>query len=447
MTALMTCIAACLLGQTAPPVSPTTDVKSIPQADPENFGFWDRIWLRTPTSMPQSHDTDAMFMWLWWFCTIWFVVLMFLMVYWVIRYRRRPGTIAERSPSHSTPLELTWTIVPSLFLVYIFFRGFEGFMAKVVPPGNAVQLNLTGYRWQWDLEYPNGVVINAGTPNHATVLSATSIPIFYVPAETPIRLRMNSTDVMHAFWVPDFRIKSDLIPNRYTVVWFEAVAPGADAQKHPMTQADVDPNGKGAAFIPELAGEPYTDHWVFCAEYCGTAHSEMWAIVRVVSDGAYQRWLKAMAVASMPSDPVALGKVVYKARCATCHSVDGSANTGPTWLNMYGNSFPHDGGQQHTLDDNFIVESIRNPGRHVREGFANNMTAFSEGLVNQRQVEGILAYMRTLSDKGGAPPAQPEALGEGNTPGSPPPAGSTSPPGSTSKPGETPVTPPSPAPH
>lgn len=346
-----------------------------------------KAWLRAPASTEIGRDTDAMFMWLWWFCVVWFVFLMGLMVYWVIKYRRRAGKIAPKSASHNTPLEIAWTIIPTLFLVYIFFRGFHGWIEKVVAPGDAVEMNLTGARWYWSLQYPNGAESPASTK-----IGAKDIPVFYMPAERSIKLKMQSADVMHAFWVPDFRIKQDLWPNRYSQMWFKAEKPDG-SKTHPTISNDAKDEVAKA-----LSGVPYSDHWLFCAEYCGDEHSEMAAIVRVVPEDAFNRWQDA--IKNGTGTPAELGLAIWKQRCASCHTVDGGKNTGPTWKGIWGHQAQMAGGQMIMVDENYIRESILNPQAQIVMGFqGQNMPSFA-GVLNDKQITSLVEYIKTLSDKG-----------------------------------------------
>lgn len=352
-------------------------------------GFWSRLWLKHPASTDAGRETDFMFMWLWWFCVIWFVALMVLMVIFVIKYRRRPGTIAPASPAHNTPLEIIWTVVPSLFLIWIFFQGFWGYIDKIVAPGHAIDMNLTGMKWNWQLNYPNG----AETPATGRV-GFRDIPVFYMPAKTPVRLKMTSKDVLHAFWVPDFRIKQDVVPNRLMTVWFEADGPAPDATlRHAKVTSDS-PEGKKRPDLVALSDVPYTEHLVFCAEYCGTEHSEMAAFIRVVPFDAYNAWHIAIGT---PSDPIELGKRLHKTKCASCHTVDGTASTGPTWKDLYGKMETLTDGSQVLVDDAYIIQSIFEPGAKVVKGFEKqNMTSF-RGLLNPVQVQGLIEYMKSIS--------------------------------------------------
>ncbi|MFO0832043.1 MAG: cytochrome c oxidase subunit II transmembrane domain-containing protein [Phycisphaerales bacterium] len=365
-------------------------------------GFWHEQWFQGPAASSLADQTDQMAMWLWWFCVAWFVLLMALMFYFVLVYRRKPRVIAQRSPSHHTWLELVWTIVPTLFLAYIFFRGFHTYMSRVVSPGNAVEMNLTGWKWSWKIEYPNGAESTA----QATI-GARPIPVFYVPSDQPIKLRMNSMDVMHAFWVPDLRIKQDLVPNRYTTmtIAFDQPRDGETVHTYPATQADADKTTEfaGKAYNQALAGIKYTEHHVFCAEYCGTEHSEMAALIRVVPPEVFPTYLESIGLKTKP--PVEIGEIVWKGKCASCHNIEG-ANTGPEWRNLYGYEHEYTDGAKIVADDNHVRESIREPGKHIRKGFSNQMTPWSENLLPDYQVNGVIAYMKTLSNKGGTAPTE-----------------------------------------
>ncbi|GJQ29947.1 MAG: cytochrome c oxidase subunit 2 [Phycisphaerae bacterium] len=352
-------------------------------------GFWTRTWLRHPASTEVGRETDFMFIWLWWFCVIWFVGLMILMVIFVIKYRRKPGTIAPPSSSHNTPLEIVWTVIPSLFLVWIFFKGFYGYIDKIVAPGHAIDMNLTAFKWGWQINYPNG----SETPTTGRV-GFREIPVFYMPAKTPVRLKMQSKDVLHAFWVPDFRIKQDVVPNRLMTVWFEADGPNEKTTtRHEVVSKDS-PEGKKRPDLVALSGAAYTEHLVFCAEYCGTEHSEMAAFIRVVEPSVYEAWHTAIGT---PSDPIELGKRLFKTKCASCHTDDGSSSTGPTWKDLYGKTETLKDGSQVLVDDAYILESIFEPGAKIVKGYEKqNMTSF-RGLLNPSQVQGILEYMKSIS--------------------------------------------------
>jgi len=160
-----------------------------------------------------ANRVDSDFMFIFWISVVAFVILMFLMTYWVIKYRRKPGIAPQRSPSHNTVLEITWTVVPTIFLAIMFFRGFWIYVGQVVVPSNNIELVVTAQKWSWAAAYPGGV-----ESLETARIGAVDVPIFYVPSETPIKIRQSSKDVMHSFYVPDFRVKFDVFPNRSTQI-------------------------------------------------------------------------------------------------------------------------------------------------------------------------------------------------------------------------------------
>lgn len=178
-----------------------------------NQSWLTRLIFRSEAASDAAVFTDALFMMIFWFSVFFFVLLMGLMIYWTIKYRRRPGVPAPVSPHHNTPLEIIWTVVPSSGLLVIFVLGFWGYMEKVTPVSGALELKVDAWKWGWNITYPNG----AESPEAQPLSEGDwDFPIFYVPEDTPVSLRMSSQDVIHAFWIPAFRTKMDVYPNRYT---------------------------------------------------------------------------------------------------------------------------------------------------------------------------------------------------------------------------------------
>lgn len=350
-----------------------------------NQSWISRLFFRSYPGSESAVMTDALFMLIFWFGAFFFVVLMTLMVYWTIKYRRRPGVAPPPSPHHNTPLEILWTVVPSSALLVIFVLGFWGYMQKVVPPAGSLELKVSAWKWGWGVTYPNGAQSPETQP-----LSEGEIgyPIFYVPEDSDIDLRMSSMDVIHAFWVPDFRTKFDVFPNRYTGFTFRTprLNPG---------ETIIDRSGEQPV---ELPGR---DMWIFCAEYCGDDHSRMAATLRIVPRQVYEQKLESWN-ADLP--PVELGKRIFETRCATCHTVDGSPGTGPTWRNLFGHEAVFNDSSTLVRDENYIRESILVPNARVVAGYAANMPSF-QGQLKETQIEGVIAYMKSLSDRGGAPDA------------------------------------------
>lgn len=346
-----------------------------------NQSWLSRLIFRSAPASDTALLTDALFMMIFWFSVFFFVLLMGLMVYWTIKYRRRPGVPAPVSPHHNTPLEIIWTVVPSSALLVIFLLGFWGYMEKMVPPSGALELKVNASKWGWSITYPSGVQSTETQP-----LSEGEIgyPIFYVPEDADIDLRMSSRDVIHAFWIPDFRVKMDVYPNRYTGYTFRTPVLGADE------------------FVTDSSGEtpvqlPGRDMWVFCAEYCGDDHSRMAATLRVVPRNVYEEKLASFA---STGDPIKDGERIWATRCATCHSIDGGPGTGPTWKNSYGYEAILADGSKLIRDPNYIRESILVPNAKVVAGYAANMPSF-QGQLDDQQLEAVIAFMRSISDRGG----------------------------------------------
>lgn len=337
-------------------------------------------WFFRGDSMTETvKHTDQLFMFLWWNSVFWFVLLMALTAYFVVRYRRVPGKAAEPSPHHHTVLETIWTVVPTIVLVFIFVFGFWNYMEKVVPAGDAIELNVKGWQWGWAITYPDGTQSSELTQIDPD--GGRQVPVFCVPEDTEFRLRMSSQDVIHSFWIPDLRTKMDVIPNRYTGYGFRTPALNMD--------------------------EPQRDLWIFCAEYCGQDHAEMAAILRVLPRPAFDAWMNDQRSAGEPT--IEAGQTLWAGKCAACHTTDGSPNTGPTWKggasyggNTYGFGYPvtfTDGSSLEARDANYVRESVLNPGAKVVAGYAGVMPSF-DGLLNDQQLEAIIMFYQSLSDRG-----------------------------------------------
>lgn len=356
-------------------------------------------------------ESDAMFMMIFWFSVFFFVVLMALMVWFTFKYRRRPGVAAQPSPHHNTLLEIFWTVVPSSSMLVFFVLGFQGYAKKVVAPDSALELKINAMKWSWTAVYPNGAkspetqpLSYHKDPETGVVTKGLDFPIFYVPEDTHIQLKMVSADVIHSFWIPDFRTKLDVMPNRYTGFGF----------KTPKLTADDFGQDKitGEAMIAR-------DMWVFCAEYCGDEHSRMAATIRVVPMDTYQEKIASWAV---KGSPVEEGAKLWKSMCAICHTVDGTKNTGPTWSHAnvdgvdygYGYDVQLSDGTIHPRDDNYYRQSILDPNSQVVNGYVAAMPAFGAQL-SEEDIDNIIAYIKTLSDRGGSTGADEAAEDAGTT--------------------------------
>lgn len=349
-----------------------------------SFTSW---WFNHLGLTEQAGKTEWLYMFILWICIVSFVLLMIPMVYFAVKYRRaNQGRNYQRSVSHNTPLELAWTIIPLIVMVPIFYWGFTGYAEKLASPTDAEEITIKGQKWNWEIVYRNGAS-PTDPPVHQTQTNY-DIPQFVVPSGRPVKFIMSSKDVIHAFYIPDFRTKMDVMPNRYTSMWFEA----PDNVLTPR-------NEKGEFKNPD--GTP-SGFKVFCAEYCGDFHSEMGAVMNVVPWKEYLKTIDKWA--NNPYDDkdnlLDVGKAVASRKgCFACHSIDGSANTGPTWKNVYMHPVEFtDGKEMEQADTDYIHESILNSQAKIVKGYGNNMPAY-QGLINDRELSALILYIKSLSDR------------------------------------------------
>lgn len=311
----------------------------------------------TETIMPQSGSTfapqvDALFFFIFYTALVLFILVVAGMVYFGIKYRQRgPETQLTSGTDHNKALELIWTIIPTILVIIVFVWGFKTYLTMAIAPRDAMELKVTARKWFWTFDYPEGF---------------SSTNLLTIPVNQPIKLVMSSEDVIHSFFVPDFRVKMDVLPNRYTVVWFEATEPG---------EADL-----------------------FCAEYCGKGHSEMLGKVNVVSREDYESWLAASQTVdtTIPLNKLGADLFISKA-CITCHSIDGSPLIGPTMKNLFGSTVTHQDASTALVDENYLRKSILNPQGDIIQGYPPIMPTF-QSLLKDREVDGLIAYIKSLKD-------------------------------------------------
>jgi cytochrome c oxidase subunit 2 len=302
-----------------------------------------------PGSSTHAGDVDALFYFIFIVAIILFVLLFSITAYLVLKYRRSRHAESIGASPHNTPLEIAWTVIPMILVFIVFFWGFRDYLKLYVVPKDALEIKVTGQQWFWSFDYPEGI---------------STVNEMVVPVDKPVKVLLSSKDVIHSFFVPGFRIKMDAVPNRYTITWFEATHVG--------------------------------EYDLFCAEYCGTKHSEMIGKVKVVTEREYQDWLDKGAAAGEGMTPAEYGKKLYAGKgCITCHSIDGSANTGPSFLNRFGVTHDLEGGGKVTVDENYIRESILNPRAKVVLGYQPVMPTY-QGLLKDRDIDALIAFIKSL---------------------------------------------------
>ena len=303
------------------------------------------IWLPEPASTVAG-DVDSLFYFILVTSAVLFVGVMGAMVTFAWRYRRRSEHDRPQPVRESKLVEASWIAIPSILVAVVFVWGFRVFLELGIAPPNAYEINVTARKWSWSFTYPNGA---ASTDLH-------------VPVNRPVKLRMISDDVVHSFFVPAFRVKADVLQGRYSYVWFEA------------TRADT--------------------FNIVCAEYCGTAHSDMYANVVVQSQDDFEGWLvENMDDGSLT--PAQRGERSYELEgCWPCHSLDGTTLAGPTFLGLAGSTRNFTDGTSAVADDNYLRMSIVNPAQQVVEGFLPVMPQQYALDLSTEEIDALVEFIK-----------------------------------------------------
>ncbi|NJK32021.1 MAG: cytochrome c oxidase subunit II [Deltaproteobacteria bacterium] len=331
---------------------------------PEKLGtppMSDSPWELLPTASNHAASLDGLYILLTVVTGVSFVLVIGAMVYFMVKYKKRSDADKTSPLTHNGKLEFAWSAIPAVFLMVFFVWGEVDFVKLSSPPADAIDISVTGQKWYWTIEYP-------GRPMAATVEveGGERAPLLIVPKDVPVRLLMTSKDVIHSFYIPAFRVKKDVVPGRYTTVWFTAIEEGT---------------------FP-----------VFCTEYCGDEHSSMLAVVKVVPADEYEAAVKAATILEQGAGETKeqFGEKVYKTfACNSCHTTDGSAKVGPSFKGLYGKQEALATGETLTVDENYIRESIYEPNAKVVAGFTPQMPSFA-GQINDQQMDALIAYIRSL---------------------------------------------------
>ncbi|TWT59456.1 cytochrome c oxidase subunit II [Rubinisphaera italica] len=325
--------------------------------------FWNSI-----NPFPGQHSTfasnvDAIFYFTFWLSAFFFVAIVGFMIYFVVKYRRIEGQEPETSPSHNTTIEVAWSVIPGFLVLGIFWWGFTGYVDMRSPPSEAYEVNVIASMWQWQFKYPTGAIAKE----------------LHIPVKTPVKLIMQSKDVLHSLYIPSFRTKQDVVPGRYSGMWFEATDVGV--------------------------------YNLFCAEYCGQKHSDM--ITKVVvhpvtaEDATdevketFDAWMEVAADPLKGPGGVVIpleeaGKnIVEIFQCAQCHSIDGSKKVGPSFKGNFGKEVEIAGQGKVLMDENYIRESILEPTAKIRLGYEPKMPSF-KGQMKDEWIDAVIAYIKSI---------------------------------------------------
>ena len=281
-----------------------------------------------------------------------------LLLYFGVKYRRRHANEVGQMPGRATnKLEVVWSVIPLGIVLFLFAWGVDVYLELARPPSNAVQYFVVGRQWMWKIQHPDG---------------RREINELHIPIGQPVKLTMTSEDVIHSFFVPAFRQKMDVLPGRYTTLWFKADRVGTFS--------------------------------LYCAEYCGTEHSRMIGRVVVLDLHRYEEWL---AGDKPERSTAASGEQIFQARgCPTCHRPDTTARA-PQLEGLLGKKVELRGGGSVTADETYIRESIVDPAAKIVAGYEPVMPTY-KGQINEDEMAQLVAYI--ASQKGGPEAKQPAAV-------------------------------------
>jgi cytochrome c oxidase subunit 2 len=306
-------------------------------------------WLHSSALFPAEASTiapytDALYFFLVSISLIGLVFVTILILYFSLRYRRDKNPVATQVEG-STILEATWTIIPLALFLVVFVWGGLLYFRIYNPPPNAMNIYVVGKQWMWKAEHPGG--------QH-------EINALHVPIGQPVQLTMISQDVFHSFSIPDFRVKREVIPGRYSTVWFQATDPGT--------------------------------YHIFCTQYCGTLHSGMIGEVTAMTPADYKKWLdqsnSGMSLAQNGE------RLFASMGCNACHSGNAAAR-GPNLAGVYGSKLTLTDGSQVLVNDAYLRDAILNPSQHVTAGFAPIMPTY-QGQISEDGLIDLVEYLKQL---------------------------------------------------
>jgi len=317
-----------------------------------------------------SWKVDALYFYLSGITLFFSLLISAVLIFFVIRYRRRTPYEIPRPIAGSHKLEMLWTVIPFLIAMTIFGWGARVYFDQYKSPPNAIEVYVVGKQWMWKLQHATG---------------QREINQLHIPVGRKIKLIMTSEDVIHDFFVPAFRTKADVVPGRYTTMWFEATTTGT--------------------------------YHLFCAEYCGMNHSGMTGSIIVMEPREFDNWLSGN-INNM--SPATAGQQLYQTLgCASCHGANGEGGRGPTLAGAFGKTTPLITGDSVRVDEGYIRESILNPQAKIVQGFGPIMPTF-QGQVSEDQVLQLIAYIKSLHAAGETPATTAASPAQGPSPATAP---------------------------
>jgi cytochrome c oxidase subunit 2 len=279
------------------------------------------------------------------------MLILILIIAFAVKYRRRSDDEQPRPISGNLGLEILWTLVPLSLTLVMFVWGARLYFITFYPPSDALEINVVAKQWMWKVQHAEG---------------RSEIDELHIPTGRPVKLIMTSQDVIHDFFVPAFRVKNDVLPGRYTTLWFEATKPGA--------------------------------YRLFCSQYCGTQHSGMIGHIIALEPTEFQAWLSGGATAV--SMATAGENLFQKLGCVSCHAQNDTGR-GPSLVGLLGKTVRLQSGASVTADEDYVRESILNPQAKIVAGYQPIMPTF-KGLISEDGIMQIIAYLKSLKREEGA---------------------------------------------
>ncbi|MGD8488968.1 MAG: cytochrome c oxidase subunit II [Anaerolineae bacterium] len=297
---------------------------------------------------------DQLFAWQVYVIAFIFSLILVFMLYSVVVFRRKPGDTSDGVHVRgNTTLEIAWTLIPLIVVLGFGVVSAQHLTDMTTSDPDQLVVEVTGFQFGWNFEYPQYDVSSSE---------------LYLPVGRQVLFRITSRDVIHSFWVPEFRIKQDAVPGRWTTL----------------------------LVTPTTLG----DFRIRCAELCGYAHAAMYAPVVVVEPEDFEAWLAGQEVQVPDSGeltPVQQGEQLSRNNgCLSCHSIDGSVMVGPTWLGLYGSERPLDDGSSVVADEAYLRTSILEPQSQIVEGFDPIMPAAYTALSDE-ELTAIIEYIKSLT--------------------------------------------------
>ena len=320
---------------------------------PENLVKSTSFWFAKPAST-LAKEIESLFHFINIVSVLIFIGICGFGLFCIIKYRRTPNNqMASAQIDHHFGLELAWTVIPTILVLFVFAWGYIDYLKLSIAPDNSMEITAIAQKWNWNFQYKNGVQTDR----------------IVVPLGTPIKLNMYSRDILHGFYAPNFKIKKDVLPNKFTNVWFEANRLGT-----------------------------FT---VFCTEYCGDLHSKMISSITVLPKDEYYAWLKEekrKSDASKNLPPAEKGALLYKEQgCFACHSLDGSKMIGPSWKGLFEKQRNFSDGTSTIANEDYLVESIIYPAKRIVKGYPNAMASYKD-ILSDKDINAIIEYIKTLKD-------------------------------------------------